>query len=243
VASWKHRVNRASIEICVQGVPSALAAQAGGADGIELCADLSVGGVTPSAGAIATAIERLSIPVGVLVRPRGGDFVHDATERAVIRRDVALAREQGAGGIVTGVLRPDGRVDIQAMRELIAEAGDVPVTFHKAFDEAPDPFEALDVLIELGVARVLTSGQARTAREGLAVLAGLERRASGRITILVGGQLRAADLPALHGAGLRAFHAGSAAGPPGATDAEAVRRFAAAVRQLDAGARHQGDGQ
>lgn len=175
------------IEACVDTVPSAIAAQAGGADRVELCDNLSEGGTTPSHGTIGMAVEHLTIPVFPLIRPRGGSFVYDDDEVEVMRRDVKHARWLGAHGVVVGALTADGAVDERAVRLLQDAAKDIPVTFHRAFDVCRDPVAALEALIGLGVARVLTSGQRATAWEGRTLIANLRRQAEGRITVLAGG--------------------------------------------------------
>ena len=174
------------IEACVDSVPSAIAAEAGGAGRVELCDDLIEGGTTPSAGTIAECRARLRIPVFVIIRPRGGDFLYSDVEYDVMRRDIAHARSLGADGVVLGLLHADGTVDRERTRALVEMARPQPVTFHRAFDVARDPEEALDALIGLGVERVLTSGQAPTAPEGAELIARLVQRAAGRIGILPG---------------------------------------------------------
>lgn len=175
------------VEVCVDSVESALAAQEGGAHRVELCEDLPEGGTTPSAGLIAVCSERLGIPVHVLIRPRPGDFVYSDLELEVMLRDIALATRFGAAGVVIGALHPNGSVDVERTATLVGAARPLSVTFHRAFDFTPDADRALDALITLGVDRVLTSGQAATAREGTRVLARLVTRASGRLGILAGG--------------------------------------------------------
>ena len=175
------------VEACVDSVESALAAARGGAHRIELCANLIEGGTTPSAGTLAVCRARLDIPICVLVHPRGGDFLYSAAELAVMLEDIAHAKEAGAHGIVTGVLRADGEIDAERTRELIAAARPLRVTFHRAFDVCRDAGRALETLIALGVDRVLTSGQAATAPEGTETIAGLVRQAAGRIVVLPGG--------------------------------------------------------
>lgn len=177
------------LEACVDSVESALSAQAGGADRVELCDNLLEGGTTPSAGLIALCCARLEIPVHVLIRPRGGDFVYSELELEVMRRDIAVARECGARGVVFGMLLPDGSIDLPHTRALIGAARPLAVTFHRAFDFTADPDQALDDLIALGVDRLLTSGQAASAIEGTGILARLVQRAAGRIAIAAGGGL------------------------------------------------------
>ena len=152
------------VEACVDSVESALAAARGGAHRIELCANLVEGGTTPSAGTLAVCRARLEIPIFVLIRPRGGDFLYSAAELAVMLEDVRRAKETGAHGIVTGVLRADAEIDQDRTGALIAAARPLRVTFHRAFDVCRDAGRALETLIALGVERVLTSGQAATAR-------------------------------------------------------------------------------
>ncbi|QDV33917.1 copper homeostasis protein CutC [Tautonia plasticadhaerens] len=219
-----------TVEICVEGLGSALAAGEGGADRVELCEDLAVGGVTPSAGAIEVACRRLAIPVQVLIRPRGGDFDYSEAEFEAMRLDIALARDRGASGVVLGVLRPDGRVDEPRNAALIREARPMSVTFHRAFDEVPDPMAALDTLIGLGVDRVLTSGRADSARSGVKTLRALVSRSAGRLAVLGGGRVTIEAIPDLIGAGLSEIHVGSAACRGGRTDPDLVRRIVSAAR-------------
>lgn len=180
---------RVLLEACVDSVESALAAETGGADRVELCEDLLEGGTTPSAGMIEVCRERLHIPIHVLVRPRGADFVYSDVEIEVMQRDIDLARRLGVAGVVLGALHPDGTIDAERTRALMGAARPMSITFHRAFDFTPDADAALDTLIRLGVERVLTSGQAPTAVEGMQTLARLVNRAEGRIVILAGGGL------------------------------------------------------
>ena len=175
------------VEACVDSVESALAAARGGAHRIELCASLVEGGTTPSAGTLAVCRARLDIPIFVLIRPRGGDFLYSAAELAVMLEDIGRAKEAGAHGVVTGVLSADGEIDADRTRELIAAARPLRVTFHRAFDVCRDAGRALETLIALGVDRVLTSGQAGTAPEGVETIARAVRQAAGRIAVLPGG--------------------------------------------------------
>ncbi len=174
-------------EVCVDSIESALAAERGGADRVELCSNLIEGGLTPSYGVLKVARERLTIGLMAMVRPRGGDFCYSEAEFAAMRHDVRMAKEAGADGVVFGVLTPDGHVDADRTRRLVADARPLPVTFHRAFDMTRDPFEALETLVELGVDRVLTSGQEPSVLEGLDLIGRLVERAAGRIVVMPGG--------------------------------------------------------
>ncbi|MGH9764286.1 MAG: copper homeostasis protein CutC, partial [Blastocatellia bacterium] len=148
-----------TIEVCVDTVESAIAAQRGGADRIELCGNLIEGGITPSIGAIEMVRKNLSIPLHVVIRPRGGDFLYSDIDFEVMKRDIELVKWLGADGVVFGVLTPRAAVDVERTEDLIARARPLSVTFHRAFDMTRDPYQSLDDLIALGVNRVLTSGQ------------------------------------------------------------------------------------
>jgi copper homeostasis protein len=201
-----------TVEICVSDVESAIAAEAGGADRVELCDNLSVGGTTPSVGAIAEACRWLSIPVHVLIRPRAGDFAYGERELAVMRRDIEAAKAIGAAGIVLGVLDDRGDIARDPTAALIALARPLSVTFHKAVDRVRDPFAALDTLIALGVDRVLTSGGRPTAVEGIDALRSLVERSAGRIAVMAGGRLAVDHLDdVIQASGVREIHLGSAA--------------------------------
>jgi copper homeostasis protein len=201
-----------TIEICVADVESAIAAEAGGADRIELCDNLAVGGTTPSVGTIAEICRWLSLPVYVLIRPRAGGFVYSERELAVMRRDIEAAKALGAAGVVLGVLDAEGRINRQQTAELVALARPLSVTFHKAIDQARDPLEALDALIAMGVDRILTSGGRPTALEGAGVLRQLVERSAGRSAVMAGGRLAVDHLDeVLRTSGVREIHLGSAA--------------------------------
>lgn len=180
---------RPLVEICVDSVESALEAQRGGADRVELCDNLIEGGTTPSAGAISVARNILAIKLHVIIRPRGGDFLYSDVEFETMRSDIEHAKQLGADGVVIGVLDANGDVDKRRTRDLIAAARPMSVTFHRAFDVCRDPISALDTLIGLGVDRILTSGQEATAIEGIDLIAELVRRAGERVTIMGCGNL------------------------------------------------------
>lgn len=175
------------IEVCVDSVESALGAQEGGAQRVELCDNLLEGGTTPSAGSIAVARDLLTIGLQVIIRPRGGDFCYSDVEYDIMRRDVAVAKSLGADGVVIGLLTPDGDVDKARTAALIDMARPMNVTFHRAFDMTRDPFHALDDLIELGVDRILTTGQEPTVLEGAELIRELTRQARDRVIIMAGG--------------------------------------------------------
>jgi copper homeostasis protein len=174
-------------EICVDSVAGVRAAKAAGAHRVELCGDLLEGGTTPSRGMIRQARMIAGIGVQVIIRPRGGDFLFDDDEFAVMQADIDTAKAEGADGVVIGLLTPEGVVDAARTRELIAQARPLSVTFHRAFDMTRDPFEALEALVGLGVDRVLTSGQEAGVLEGLPLITELMRRAGDRIIIMPGG--------------------------------------------------------
>ena len=203
---------RVQVEICVGNVASAIAAEFGGADRVELCDNLAVGGTTPSAGTIAESCRRLSIPVHILIRPRAGDFVYSEPEIAVMRHDIEVAKALGADAVVLGVLTPAGAIDRELSAELIALARPLRVTFHKAFDQTDEPLEALDTLIALGVERVLTSGGRPSALEGIETLANLVDRAGDKIAVMAGGRLSTSNLETIIGQSrVNEVHLGSAA--------------------------------
>jgi copper homeostasis protein len=182
------------IEVCVDTVESAIAAQRGGADRVELCASLLEGGVTPSAGAIQLARKSLGVPIQVMIRPRGGDFLYSNVDFEIMKRDVEVTKRLGAGGVVFGILTLDGEIDKERTGELKERTRPLAVTFHRAFDMTRDPYQAMEDLIELGVDRVLTSGQAASAAEGAKLIRTLVETARGRIAIMAGGGLNETNI-------------------------------------------------
>ena len=182
-------MNKTILEVCAGSVASALAAQEGGAFRIELCDNLYEGGTTPSIGTIELARKMLSIRLHVIIRPRGGDFLYSDLEYEIIKLDIERCRNAGVDGVVVGFLTADGRIDIERTREIVELARPMAVTFHRAFDMAADPFEALDDLKMTGVDRVLTSGQKNQAPDGAVLISELIARADGKIIIMPGGGL------------------------------------------------------
>ncbi|WP_343298925.1 copper homeostasis protein CutC [Shinella oryzae] len=195
------------IELCVEGIDGFLAAQAAGADRVELCASLLEGGLTPSLATIRAAVKAAHIPVHVIIRPRGGDFLYSKAEFASMLEDVTALRTEGVSGVVIGCLTPDGRIDEARTKALVEAARPMSVTCHRAFDMTADAGEALEALVRCGVDRVLTSGQRDTAVEGIAILKQAAEQAAGRIVIMGCGGLDAANIRAVRDAtGLTELH-------------------------------------
>ncbi|MEO7175573.1 MAG: copper homeostasis protein CutC [Saprospiraceae bacterium] len=195
------------VEVCCNSLSSALAAQAGGAHRIELCADLEIGGTTPSPGTIKLTIEQLKIPVCVLIRPRPGDFIYTAQEKAVIFEDIAFCKKAGCAGIVIGALNVNATIDEQFVQDCLKAAGEMDVVFHRAFDFTRDPFEAMETLIRLGVKRVLTSGQQTDVMGGRELLRKMVLAAADRIEIMPGSGIHENNLILLSDfTGARIFH-------------------------------------
>ncbi|MGN2252823.1 copper homeostasis protein CutC [Frateuria sp. GZRe12] len=187
----------ALLEVAANSVASALAAQDGGAGRVELCAALELGGVTPSYAEIATARDRLTIPLYVLIRPRAGDFLYNDFECEVMLRDVEACVALGCDGVVLGVLDAEGRVDQARCRALVDAAGRLGVTFHRAFDMVVDQAQALEAVIGLGCERVLSSGARASAIEGAAALRALVAQAAGRVVVMPGAGVHAGNIAAL----------------------------------------------
>lgn len=195
------------VEACVDSVASALAAERGGAGRLELCDNLFDGGTTPSAGMISAVKAAVRIPVFVIVRPRGGGFVYTHEEMGVMRLDIEAARMLGADGVVVGVLTRDARVDAEQLRVLVTAAGQMPVTFHRAFDLTQDRDQALEALMHAHVRRVLTSGGAPSALEGVEAIGALVKRAAGQIEVMAGGGVREETVQEIvHRTGVREVH-------------------------------------
>jgi len=194
-------------ELCVETLLAAQAAEQGGADRIELCERLDIGGVTPGEKLISATIQALSIPVHVLIRPRGGDFVYSAAEFDLMKQQVNRIKQSGAAGVALGVLQGDGRVDVARSRELAELARPMKVTFHRAFDRSPEMGEALEAVISTGADCLLTSGGAPNVLAGAKQLKMLVKQAGGRIQIMAGGGLKLASMvEVLQQTGLRCLH-------------------------------------
>ena len=186
-----------TVEVCADSLDSAIAAERGGANRVELCASLVEGGVSPSAGLIATARQRISIGLHVMIRPRAGDFYYSADEFEVMRRDVLMAKQLGAEGVVFGILDADANVDIQRTRALVDLARPLKVTYHRAFDMSADLFRSLEQVTETGADRILTSGGAQTALAGAATLRRLMEQAGKRAVIMACGGINDKNVQAV----------------------------------------------
>lgn len=186
-----------TLEVCAFNIQSCFIAEQAGASRIEFCADPLQGGVTPSHGAISYVMEQIAIPVFPMIRPRGGDFVYNASELEIMRRDILYCREIGCKGIATGIQLPDGRIDVANLSRLVEWAYPMKVTCHKVFDGVPDGFVALEDIITAGCTRVLTSGLAKTAVDGANTLARLVQQSAGRISIMPGGSVRSSNIKLL----------------------------------------------
>ncbi|GAA4300828.1 copper homeostasis protein CutC [Nibribacter koreensis] len=196
------------LEICVDSVASAVAAEQGGAQRVELCDYLAGGGTTPSAGMISLVRESISIPLHVLIRPRRGDFQYSNAELEIMKRDIQVCRDLGADGIVIGLLTKNGNIDVARTQELIECAGTLSVTFHRAFDLTRNPFEALDQLLTLNIDRLLTSGQQETALQGVPLIKQLQERTAGKLIIMPGSGIHPENvLGIVSQTGVREVHA------------------------------------
>jgi copper homeostasis protein len=195
------------IEICVDSVAGAVAAERGGADRVELCDNLMEGGTTPSLGCIHLTRQYVSIGLQVLIRPRGGDFLYDDYEMQVMREDIRLCKEAKVDGVVIGCLTAEGDIDQARARDLIELARPMNVTFHRAFDMCRDAKRGLEDLVALGVDRVLTSGQEASCLEGLELIRALQTQADGRIILLPGGGITPRNVSRIvAGAGVNEVH-------------------------------------
>lgn len=240
------------LEICAGSVESAIAARDGGAQRIELCAALEIGGITPSAGIIAEARKVEGLALNVIIRPRAGDFLYNSYEAESMIYDIQLCKKLGVDGVVIGALTADGDIDTALCRRLIDAANGMSVTFHRAFDMCRNPQQALEELIALGCDRVLTSGQATTAEAGIPLLKELVEQAAGRISIMPGCGVNSGNAAMIlqetgateiHasarksvGSGMRFRHSGVSMGNPDSdeyarkeTDAQEVRTIVKSI--------------
>lgn len=236
------------LEICAGSVTSCLAAQEGGAARVEFCDNLLEGGTTPSYGAIASAREKLRITMNVIIRPRGGDFLYSNLEFDVMARDILACKQLGVDGVVIGLLTADGDIDVARTRQLVELAAPLPVTFHRAFDVARDPFRALDDIMNSGCDRLLTSGQEASAPEGAPLIHRLREAAGERLVVMPGAGVRLNNIAGLvaetgcieyHTSGRTPFASGMRfrnqrvkMGGPGQDDYALVETSADLVRQI-----------
>ncbi|MBQ7230461.1 MAG: copper homeostasis protein CutC [Oscillospiraceae bacterium] len=204
------------LEICVDSFESARRASENGADRLELCGDLLVGGVSPSPFLIEQVVERVKTPVNVLLRPRFGDFCFTDEEKEVLLKEIEFCAKAGVNGVVIGALTPEGDLDVPFLSRCMAAAADCEVTLHRCFDVCRDPFEAIDTACDLGIQTILTSGQMATAPKGLENLKAFRRFAADRIHLMAGSGVSAANIPTLHReAGICHFHLSAKQREPG----------------------------
>ena len=228
------------LEICVESLERAAAAERGGADRVELCSDLSSGGVTPSAALMRAARRHVQIPIHVLIRPRAGDFVYSHAEFETMQRDIRMAKKLGMDGIVVGVLDDTRQVDVKRNRALIKLAHPLPVTFHRAFDSCRNLAAGLQAVIETGASRILSSGGKARVSDGLSTLADLVAKAGDRIVIMPGGSVRASNVQRIleetHAreihSSLVTAHESDKAGHPGADRGRNASEFERRVRKV-----------
>ena len=196
------------LEICCFSLESCETARDAGANRIELCSGMAEGGTTPSAGLIRLAVENMftNIHLYVMIRPRGGDFCYSENDFRVMRADIRTAKNLGAGGVVLGILNPDGSVDKERTTKLVKLAAPMDVTFHRAFDMTNDPIQALEDIIECGCERILTSGQKNTAIEGIDLIKTLVEKSNNRIEIMAGSGVNAQNAQQLLAIGVHALH-------------------------------------
>ncbi len=207
-------MNRPLIEGCVDSYVSAAAAVRGGADRLELCADLAIGGTTPSPVLFEQIRRDHDVRINVLIRPRFGDFLYDPWELEEMAGEIARFRELGANGVVIGVLTPEGDLDREQMGRLMDQARGMEVTLHRAFDMTRDPCACLETAVELGFRTILTSGQARSAPEGVELLGELHRRALGRIDIMAGSGVKRNNIREIYEkTGILSYHTTGRKGP------------------------------
>ena len=221
------------LEVCVDTAEGLTEAVAGGADRIELCAALAVGGLTPSAGLIALAAG-CGVPVVAMIRPRAGDFVWSEAEIGMMEAEIAAVRAAGLAGVVLGASLPDGRLDVPVLRRLVVVAAGLELVLHRCIDLAPDMGAALEEAVALGFHRILTSGGETTAEAGAARIAALVARAAGRITVMPGSGVNPGNAALLKGLGIGEIHASCSVGVPVAGRVVEMGFSPAKRRQTDA---------
>lgn len=210
------------LEVCVDTLAAAKAAYEGGAHRLEVCGDLSIGGITPSKSLVQDIQLMCDLPLAVMVRPRGGDFAYTGQELAQMLDDIAMAKELGVEAVVLGVLDKKGQLDTANLRRLIEAAMPLDIVFHRAFDECADPLATFDLLIDLGVDRLLTSGQQITAEKGIELLKELVLRADGQITVMPGAGIMPANIGFIAEQVQASCYHGSCRGALGSTDSAVV---------------------
>jgi copper homeostasis protein len=219
------------LEIAVESLDTALAAERGGADRIELCAELVHGGITPSVATLRKIHEELEIPLFCIIRPRTGDFVYSDKDFVSMKRDISVARDLGVEGVVLGLLRSDGSVDVERTAELVQWARPLEATFHRAFDETADQVQALEDVIATEATRILTTGGAATAMQGAGTLKRLVQAAGKRIVIMPGGGLDATNVAQLGAqTGAQEFHSGLGSVLP--YESSNLQRFEREIRAM-----------
>ena len=195
------------LEVCAFNLQSSVIAEKAGAKRVELCENPADGGTTPSYGTIKQTREKIGIALYPIIRPRGGNFLYDEEEFAIIKQDILLCKQLGCDGISTGVHTQNGEIDTERLKRIVEWAYPMGVTCHRVFDAAPDPFQALEAIITCGCERILTSGQKSAAPEGIDLLAKLVQQADGRIIIMPGAGVRASNIETLiNGTGATEFH-------------------------------------
>ena len=184
-------------EACVESFEKALEAQSNGANRIELCENLAVGGTTPSYGTVKICLEKLNIPIFPMIRARGGNFVYSKDEIKIMKEDIKIFKELGVKGVVLGCLTSDNKIDLEFTKELVDLAYPMEVTFHKSIDEISNPLDYIDDLVDIGIKRILTSGGKATALEGKDLINEMIKKSNGRLKIVVAGKVTKENLNGL----------------------------------------------
>ena len=222
------------LEICANSYQSALNAEQAGAHRIELCQELSVGGITPTYGTLKKVLEDINIPVFVLIRPRSGNFVYSDAEFEIMKADIEICKALGSHGIVSGILNKDHSIDSERTKALVELSRPLEFTFHRAFDEVSNPKLALEQLINLGVNRILTSGQESSAEKGMDLLKQLNHQAKGRMIIMAGAGINAFNASKFKGIGLKEIHASASVDLPQESSLFSVNQTVSDVHHIKA---------